>query len=86
MRLFDIMKGKHIIQQTARELGKSEQEVRADLQFLVDDYWERDTPTAKHSRALLFPHGKPSPDEYIIVLARHTKRRLKRDSSPLSPK
>ena len=78
MRTFDIMKGKYIIQKTARELGKTEQEVRADLQFLVDDYWEKDTPNVRRSRAILFPQGKPSPDEYIIVLARHTKRRMRK--------
>ena len=77
MRTFDIMKGKHIIQKTAKELGKPEQVVREELQFLVDDYWNRDTPEARFSRACLFPHGKPSPDEYIIVLARHAKRRMR---------
>ena len=85
MKMFDIMKGKYIIQRTAAQLGRSEDEVRAELQTLVDTYWERDTPESQYSRSRLFPHGKPSPDEYIIVLARHTKRRLKRDSSPLSP-
>jgi hypothetical protein len=77
MRVFDIMKGKHIIQQTAEQLGKHEWVVRAELQTLVDDYWERDTPEARRSRALLFPHGKPTPEEYIIVIARYAKKRVR---------
>lgn len=75
MRVFDNMKGNYIIQKTAQQLGKHEWVVRAELQALVDDYWERDTPEARRSRALLFPHGKPTPEEYIIALARYVKQR-----------
>jgi hypothetical protein len=77
MRKLDILKGAYIIQRTAKQLGKSENEVRAELQILVDNYWARETLAAKRSKAILFPEGKPTPDEYIIVLARHAKRRLR---------
>lgn len=77
MRTFDIMKGKLIIQKTAQQLGKPEWLVRAELLPLVDAYWERDTPEARISRACLFSHGKPTPEEYIIVLARHAKQRMR---------
>lgn len=82
MRAFDIMKGKYIIQQTAEQLGKPEWVVRAELQALVDDYWERDTPEARRSRAHLFPHGKPKPDEYIVVIAKYAKKKRIRDKNP----
>lgn len=58
-----------IIQTIAREQGVTETKVRRDMQEAIDVAWNTNDPAAKARQNLLFPNGKPTPEEFIDGLS-----------------
>ena len=57
-----------IFEEIARNNNTTIEQVKADIQLAVDATWNN--PEGAEFRALLFPNGKPTPEEFIIALAK----------------
>lgn len=73
MKIFDRMKGRSVIRQTADHFGESELQIRKDMQDALDEAWATADPEAKALQEQLFPGGKPTLEEFIVTLGRHIK-------------
>ena len=76
MNIADVMTGMDIIRKTAEHYGVTEDEIRRGIQETIDEAWSSNVPAAKVHQQQLFPKGKPCPEEFIIVVARHIKRNV----------
>lgn len=56
--------------------GKTREEVCADIQAAIDAAWVSENIEAKELQTRLFPNGKPSPEEFITVLANEAAKTL----------
>lgn len=51
----------------ARE-GVALEEIKKDIQEAIDAAWATQAPEAKARQHLLFPAGKPTPEEFLSVI------------------
>lgn len=70
MKIFDTMRGKAAIQETADRFGQSPEQVRRDMQEAIDAAWASDDPAALELQHQLFPEGKPTPERFILALSK----------------
>lgn len=73
MKIFDNLKGRTAIRRTACHYGKTEAEIRQEMQIALDSAWDASDPDTKRMQAELFPDGKPSLEEFIIKLSKLAK-------------
>ncbi len=62
--------GKAAIIRTASRCEKAPADVRADIQEAIDAAWASEDPQTIRARAMLFPKGKPTAEEFVAVIAR----------------
>lgn len=48
--------------------------VRREIQAAIDAAWDTDDLGALKLQRELFPNGKPTPEEFIVVVAAHEKK------------
>lgn len=65
--------GAEAIRKVARHHGKSEKVVRRELGQIIDAAWASGDPEAKLMQSRLFPNGKPTPEEFIVVVCRYLR-------------
>lgn len=65
---------KNIIEQVAAQNGTTPENVRKEIQAAIDAAWE--DPAGREMQQLLFPNGKPSPEEFIITVAAQARQDL----------
>lgn len=75
MSFFDTMKSKYAIKSIAEAERKSIAEIEASLQESIDRAWENAECRALQDQ--YFPNGKPTPEEFITVMARYVKVQCK---------
>ena len=63
-----------LLEQIAAQNGVSVDDVAREMQSTIDATWNNPDPTARESQRKLFPNGKPSIDEFILVVARQIKQ------------
>lgn len=68
MRIIDTVKGKMALFVLASRSGRTLEEVEAEIQALIDETWAN--PQGREERQKAFPHGKPSPAQFIGAVAR----------------
>lgn len=61
--------GAEAIRKVAEHHGKSEKVVRRELEQIIDATWASSDPEAKLMQSRLFPKGKPTPEEFVAVIA-----------------
>jgi len=54
----------------AKKYKTTPEEVRREIQASIDEAWETDDPVAIVYQTLLFPNGKPTPEEFLLTLGR----------------
>ncbi len=74
MKIFNNEKAQKAICHTALHYGKSEDEVRQEMQIALDSAWDTSDPEAKRFQTEIFPDGKPSLEEFIAKLAEMAKQ------------
>ena len=57
-------------EQLALRTGKPQEQLWTEIQNAIDAAWASEAPEAKTSQNELFPEGKPTPEQFIAVLAR----------------
>lgn len=75
MKIFDTMKGKAAIRGTADHFGETPEDVRREIQASIDAAWDTDDLDAMKLQRELFPDGKPTPEQFIAIVAKHLKNR-----------
>lgn len=75
MKIFDTMKGKAAIRRTADHFGETPEDVRREIQASIDVAWDTDDLAAMKLQRELFPDGKPTPEQFIAIVAKHLKNR-----------
>lgn len=65
--------GAEAIRKVAEHHGKSEKVVRRELEQIIDATWASSDPEAKLMQSRLFPNGKPTPEEFIVVVCRYLR-------------
>lgn len=63
------------IQATAAKEGTSFEEARRQMQLALDEAWAVTDPVTRRRQNELFPEGKPTVEEFILVLAKKQGRR-----------
>jgi len=58
-----------MVEQIAAKHGVSMGEVVREMQAAIDAAWNATDPAARARQRELFPHGKPSIEEFIRVMA-----------------
>ena len=76
MSFIDTMKSKSALRSIAEKEGKSLAEIEAAIQESIDAAWEN--PECRALQNLYFPNGKPTPEEFITVMARYVKDNKRR--------
>ena len=69
MKLSDRLRAKEVIFLTARQFGVTVEEVRRNIQATIDDAWANADPEERQHQLKIFPNGKPTVEEFIIVTA-----------------
>lgn len=57
-----------IYEEIARKNNVSPNEVYNEIQLAIDVAWNSDT--SKEFRKMIFPNGKPTPEEFIEIIAK----------------
>ena len=73
MRMLERVKGWAAIVQTAKQNGQTPEQIRMEMEKAIAAAWASDDPAAKALQAQLFPHGRPSPEEFVAAIC---KKRL----------
>jgi len=58
------------LERLAMRTGRSREQICAEIQAAIDAAWASEAPEAKTLQNELFPEGKPTPEQFIAVLAR----------------
>lgn len=61
--------GRKIINQAADQHGIPAKTCRREIAVMIDEAWAHPTTEQMLLQKKLFPYGKPSPEEFIIVMA-----------------
>ena len=73
--LFEFNKGSAIIRYMASKEGISEEQIRQEMQQAIDETWTTTDPDFLQLQKAYFPNGKPTPEEFIIVIADTVKEK-----------
>ena len=74
MKLFKgHLKKKSVIEKTAAHFGENSKEVQKKIKEIIDIAWASDDPQVKAFHQQHFPNGKPTPEEFITVVAKTIK-------------
>jgi len=73
MKLFNNNNKKSIIDALAPYYGISSNEFRDEIINIINYAWHSEDPKIKDNQNILFPAGKPTPDEFIQVLITYLK-------------
>ena len=73
MKIKNKIIGKLAIIRTATNCEMPTADVCSNIQEAIDAAWATDDLSAKKAREALFPQGKPTPEEFVAVLANHAK-------------
>lgn len=65
----ELARCRQIIRDVADANGQTEAEVRGQMQALLDISWNQDDPGMRAKLDALFPDGKPSLEEFILILS-----------------
>ncbi|MDR0287784.1 MAG: sporulation initiation factor Spo0A C-terminal domain-containing protein [Clostridiales bacterium] len=63
-----------IFKQIAAKYGVSVTEVVREIQVAIDAAWDNPDPAIRARQRELFPHGKPSVEEFIRVIAKQAEK------------
>ena len=75
MSFIDNMKSKKALKSIAEQEGKTLAQIEAAIQDSIDIAWN--SPEFHDIQMQYFPNGKPSPEEFIAVVARYVKDKRK---------
>jgi len=73
MKIVDTFKGKSAIRASARRAGVPLEIYRKEIQAAIDAAWESADPEIRRRQRELFPEGKPSPEHFIVTVAKLTR-------------
>lgn len=73
MKIKNKIIGKVAITCAASRYDKTPAEVRASIQRAIEAAWASEDQAAIQLKEKLFPQGKPTPEEFIAVMANHAK-------------
>lgn len=68
MTIYEKLKAKRVIRQTARIQGVTPTQCRREMQEAIDAAWATADPAIMAAQLRLFPSGKPEIEEFIIRL------------------
>ena len=74
MKIKNKIIGRAAIIRVATNCEASPADVRASIQRAIYTAWTADDSSAKKMREDLFPQGKPTPEEFVAVLANYAKQ------------
>jgi len=74
MKLKYELLGRKAIKESAKHFGLSPGEYRKQIAETIDAAWTNPTTEQMLIQKKLFPYGKPSPEEFIIVMAIETSK------------
>jgi len=69
MKLFNINNKKSIIDAVGSYNGITSNEIKAEINNIINYAWLSEDPKIKAHHNKLFPAGKPTPEEFIQTLA-----------------
>ena len=69
MRLRDKIRSMAVISLIAEQEGLTTDDVRREMQLVLNEAWASADPAAQQRQKELFPDGKPSLERFILVLA-----------------
>lgn len=72
----ELARCRQIIRDVAENDGQTEAEVRKQMQALLDISWSQDDPGMRAKLDALFPDGKPSLEEFILILSGEVREGL----------
>ena len=75
MSFINNMKSKKVLKSIAAEEGKTLAQIEAAIQDSIDIAWN--SPEFHDIQMQYFPNGKPSPEEFIAVVAKQVKDKRK---------
>ena len=61
--------GRKVIKQAAKQQGLSPETYRREIKTVIDEAWAHPTTEQLLLQKQLFPLGKPSPEEFLIIMA-----------------
>ena len=73
--LFEFSNGSAIIRYMAAKEGLSEDQIRKEMQQAIDETWTTTDPKFIQLQKAYFPNGKPTPEEFIIVISETVKNK-----------
>ena len=59
---------KSIFKEVAQKTNSTDKAVKSDIQEAIDAAWNSKDPSVKAFQRRLFPNGKPTPEEFILVM------------------
>lgn len=69
VRVREKLRAKAVIRQIADQRGLTTDEVRREMQLVLDEAWTTADPAAQQRQRELFPAGKPDLEQFIVTLA-----------------
>ena len=67
------LKKESVIEKAASHFGKTPKKVQKEIKEIIDIAWASDDPQVKAFQQQHFPNGKPTPEEFITVVAKTIK-------------
>ena len=74
MKIKNKIIGKAAVICAASHYDKTPAEVRASIQKAIEAAWASEDQASVQLREKLFPQGKPTPEEFVAVMARFAKQ------------
>lgn len=69
MKLLKKVKARVAVCETAQSFGKETKTVRQEMEEAINAAWATTDPGAKAMQERLFPKGKPTVEEFIVIMA-----------------
>ena len=67
---------KSIFKEVAQKTNSTDKAVKSDIQEAIDAAWNSKDPSVKSFQRRLFPNGKPTPEEFILVMGNVLRTRV----------
>ena len=74
MRFSKALKGRAAMRRVAAAEGVSYVEMQSEIRKVIDAAWESTDPAAKARQQMLFGDRKPTPEEFIELMANMVRR------------
>jgi len=78
MKMLDRIKGKAAIQAAAEQFGLTPEQMYREIRACIEEAWSSNDPAVRARQNVLFPNGKPTPEQFISTLAKQIKQRTER--------